>query len=98
MSSLPGPEMLIDLFNGEQSFFNVSDCSLIFPLIYILCVLGGGRGWRSENSLWELVLSLQCVGFGDQTLVICLGDAHHCPLLCISGPKVFFFFHLLQSI
>lgn len=96
MSSLPGPEILADLFNGEQSFFSIHQIALKFSHLFIFCVCWRWEGVEVENNLWELVLSLQCVGSGDQTLVICLGGAHHCPLLRISGPKRFTF-NLLQS-
>lgn len=36
--------------------------------------------WRAENNLWELVLSLHCVGPGDRTQVARFGGTHVLPI------------------
>lgn len=44
MSSLPGPEILADLFNGEQSFFSIHQIALKFSHLFIFCVCWGQEG------------------------------------------------------
>lgn len=74
-------EINIPNTKNPNSIVFFKDCSsqtCFFSLCFIVYLEGGAVAhvWRSDDNLWELVLSFHHVGPGEQTQAVSLGSKH----------------------